>query len=314
MKVLFVSSGNSKIGISPIIINQGASLQKTGVDLEYFAVKGKGVRGYLKNISPLRRKIREFQPNVIHAHYSLTAFMASIAGAKSLIVSLMGSDVKSSKSYKFLIRIFSFIFNWKVIIVKSMDMYCSLGIKKAKVVPNGVDLKRFQQMDKASCQQQLQWDHTTYHILFPAEPSRPEKDYFLAQQAVQCMKSSVQQVHLHEFRNIPNDQTPLWYNAADVVLMTSKWEGSPNAIKESMACGTPIVTTNVGDVQERLSGVEGCYVASSREPSELAVLLEKALSFHGKTNGRAKLIEDGLTNDQVAQRLIEIYENVINKS
>ena len=99
--------------------------------------------------------------------------------------------------------------------------------------------------------------------------------------------------------------------ACDAFLMTSKTEGSPQVIKEAMACGCPIVSVDVGDVAERTEGVEGCYVVGSRAPHVLADALEKALLFEGRTNGRERIIEMGLTNEQVAKRIIKIYENIL---
>ena len=93
--------------------------------------------------------------------------------------------------------------------------------------------------------------------------------------------------------------------------MTSKTEGSPQVVKEAMACGCPIVSVDVGDVAERTSGVEGCYVVSTREPKDIAEALRKALAFNGRTNGRERIMEMGLSNEQVAKRLESIYENVL---
>lgn len=62
---------------------------------------------------------------------------------------------------------------------------------------------------------------------------------------------------------------------------------------------------------ERVSGVEGCYVVSTREPSAIAEALKKAIAFEGKTNGREKIIEMGLSNEQVAERLMAIYESIV---
>ncbi len=93
MKVLFVSSGNSEIGISPIIKNQGESLKQNGIDLYYFTIKGKGINGYLKNIPILKKYLKYHNYDIIHAHYSLLAIVATLSGAKPLVVSLMGSDI-----------------------------------------------------------------------------------------------------------------------------------------------------------------------------------------------------------------------------
>lgn len=318
MKILFVASGNHGAP-SPVVQNQGDALVSEGVELEWYLLKGKGFKGYLKNVKPLRNYLKEHKYDAIHAHYSLSAFVASLAGAKPLVVSLMGSDVKAAGWYKFIIRLFATFGGWKSIIVKSNDMYRSLGIKRAIVIPNGVNMERFKPMDKAECQKKLGWKisndklqttNAVRHILFPANASRPEKDYALAEAAVQMINDKLQitntHVVLHAFENTPNEETPYWYNAADVVLMTSKWEGSPNAIKEAMACSRPIVATNVGDIAERMSGVEGCFVAQSREPQELASLIEKALAF-SVTEGRERIISDGLDSHLINQKLISLY-------
>lgn len=303
MKVLFIASGNHG-AVSPVVENQAEALMSEGVELEWYLLKGKGFKGYLKNVKPLRKYLREHKYDAIHAHYSLSAFVASLAGAKPLVVSLMGSDVKAAGWYKFIIRLFATFGGWKSIIVKSNDMYRSLGIKHAIIIPNGVNMERFHPMSKSDCQKRLSWNSQKIHILFPANASRPEKDYALAQAAV----AQIPNAELHAFDNTPNEETPYWYNAADMVLMTSKWEGSPNAIKEAMACSRPVVATNVGDIAERTSGVDGCFVAQSREPQKLASLIEKALAFT-ETKGREKLFADGLDRHEINQKLISVYKN-----
>ena len=306
MKVLFVGSGNHG-KISPIIKSQGDSLVLENVEVDYFLIKGKGMMGYLKQIKPLKKYIRNNTPDVVHAHYSLSAFVASLSGARPLVVSLMGSDVKASSLYKMVIRLFASLFGWREIVVKSRDMYEDLKIKQAKIIPNGVNMDLFKLLDKNECRQSLGWDSKKINILFPANPSRIEKDFSLAKDAVGLLNVDLA---MHVFEHVDHKMTPLHFNAADVVLLTSKWEGSPNVIKEAMACGCPIVSVDVGDVRERTEDVEGCYVANSRNPEDLADLLKKALAFDKKTNGREKIIADGLDNKFVAARLMDIYKKI----
>ena len=303
MKILFVASAN-KGAMTPVVVNQAEALISEGVQIDYFSIKGKGIKGYLRNIKPLRQYLCTHTYDAIHAHYSLSAFVASLAGAKPLIVSLMGSDVKAAGWYKFIIRLFARLFRWKAIIVKSNDMYRDLGIKRAVVIPNGVNMDRFKPMDKTECRKRLKWkeERGKKHVLFPANAARPEKDFALAEAACALLEN----VELHAFENTPNTETPYWYNAADAVLMTSKWEGSPNAIKEAMACSRPIVATNVGDIVERLSGVEGTFVAQTREPQELSQLLSQAMAL-SVTKGREQIIADGLDSHDVNKKLIELY-------
>jgi len=305
MRVLFISSGNSKQGISPIIKNQGESLKAQGVDLEFYTIKGKGIKGYLKNVKPLRIYLRENKYDVVHAHYSLSAFIASLAGAKPLVVSLMGSDVKSVKYFKLIIKLFN-RFTWSRIIVKSEDMKKDLGIKKVEVIPNGVDIDKFKPLEKNECKRRLNWDLTKRQVLFAANPERPEKNYSLAKSAFALLENA--NLELKVLIDVPNELMALYYTAADVVLLTSLWEGSPNVIKEAMACNIPIVSTDVGDVREVIGNTEGCYITFF-EPEDVADKIKKALAFGKRTTGREDIRH--LESSVVAKKIIDIYKKVL---
>ena len=122
---------------------------------------------------------------------------------------------------------------------------------------------------------------------------------------------AIHEIRLVELKGYTREQVnALMYNC-EVLLMTSRTEGSPQVIKEAMACGCPIVSVDVGDVAERTSGVEGCYVVPSRDPKDIAQALLQAIAFTSKTNGREKIIEMGLSNEQVAEQMIEIYKQVL---
>jgi len=106
------------MGISPIIENQANYLLQEGLEVDYYRIMGKGIKGYLKNIRPLRKYLQQQSYDIVHAHYSLSAFCASMAGSQSLVVSLMGSDVKAGSIYRLLIKLFVFFYRWKAVIVK----------------------------------------------------------------------------------------------------------------------------------------------------------------------------------------------------
>lgn len=309
MKVLFVSSGNSKIGISPIIKNQGESLIKLGADVTFFTIKGKGITGYLKNVLPLKRLLKKNEYDIVHAHYSMSAFVAALAGAKPLVASLMGSDVKSDKYFRLFIHFFSNFF-WDKTIVKSQDMKLSLGIKNVEVIPNGVDLKSFKSLNKTDCKSKLGWDITKKQILFAANPNRYEKNYPLAKKAIDGLENS--DFELKVLKEVPSNQMVFYYNASDVVILTSKREGSPNVIKEAMACNRPIVATNVGDIKWLLGSTKGCFISSSKI-NDLENKINQALNFSDKYDeieGRSRIKMLKLDSGSVAKRLVLIYETI----
>ncbi len=304
MRVLFISSGNSKSGISPIIKNQGESLKKEGISINYFTIKGRGIKGYLKSIPKVRAYLKEKQYDIVHAHYWLSAIVTSLAGAKSIVVSLMGDDVKAKRWFRWIIYIFHHI-SWSRTIVKSKDMYLSLGIKDVYIVPNGVDLDRFRSISKDIALKEVGWSDKKRHILFTSNPDRVEKNFTLAKKAFEYINDN--NLVLHYLKNIPNDRVPYYYNASDVIILTSFWEGSPNAIKEAMACNVPIVSTPVGDVDEVLSNTKGCYI-STFDYRDFASDIKRALEFGKKTDGREAIKH--LKSEIIAKKIIDIYKGI----
>ena len=115
-------------------------------------------------------------------------------------------------------------------------------------------------------------------------------------------------IRVHTLVNVPHDQVPIYLNAADVMVLTSLWEGSSNALKEAMACNTPIVSTPVGDAEEVLGDTPGCYIGGFK-PEDLKEKLAKALAFGKKTSGRVTIKE--LDDRTVSKKIISVYNSVV---
>jgi teichuronic acid biosynthesis glycosyltransferase TuaC len=306
LKILFVSSGNSTLGISPIILNQGESLKKVGHEVEYFTIKGKGGLGYLRNIFLLRKFLKNNEFDIIHAHYSLSAMAVSLAGAIRIVVSFMGSDIKNNAKGKLLLRFFNRFF-WKTIIVKSNDMAQNLGFKHFEILPNGVDFNKFYPIENIEAKRQLNWKSNSIHVLFAANPDRYEKNFSLAMQSFS--KLNINNLELHTLKDIPFESINYWMNAADIVILSSLWEGSPNVIKEAMACNKVIVCTKVGDVEWLFGNEDGLFL-SLPTIEDFSRNLNLAIEFcklNTKSNARERLIKLELDSHSVATKLTNIY-------
>jgi glycosyltransferase involved in cell wall biosynthesis len=120
-------------------------------------------------------------------------------------------------------------------------------------------------------------------------------------------------VELHLLENIAPDQVPIYLNAADVVLLTSRWEGSSNVTKEAMACNTPVVSTDVGDARELFDGLDGYYITQQTSES-VAQQLTEAIQFakeNDQTQGRKRILGLGLDEETIAKRLITVYQKLL---
>ena len=306
MRILVVASFN-KGRFAPFIVEQVGALEKQGCTTGFFGLQGKGLRGYLRNMPLLKQKIKEFCPDVIHAHYGLSGLFANFQRRIPVVTTYHGSDINDKKVLPFS-RVAMFLSAWNVFVSrKTLEIAGSK--EKYKLLPCGIDLSDLQLTEKAEARRKMNLQADGKYILFAGAFDVEVKNAPLAKDAVALLQDI--QTELLELKGYTREEVTLLMCAADAFLLTSFMEGSPQVIKEAMACGCPIVSVDVGDVRERVAGVEGCYVANTREPEELAGLLRKAMFFEGRTKGHDKIVADGIDNRQVTKQLIEIYERVL---
>lgn len=315
MKVLFVAGGNNKkVEIPPFIKAQGDSIEKMGVDVFYFPIIGNGLKGYLSNIKKLRKFLNENNIDIIHAHYTLSAWVCVLAMPKTkIILSLMGTDaygdyigknkVRFSSRYLSLLTIFIQPLVSKIICKSKNIERFVWQKKKSFIVPNGIDVKHFKPSIKKT--------HKRKKILFLGDKNNVRKNFKLVDNALKFLTK-------HSFKlitpyPIKHSEIVNYLNDADILVFPSFMEGSPNVIKEAMACNCPIVATNVGDIEWLFGNEPGQYLADFT-PEDFANKIEQALNFvekHEKTNGRDRILELGLDSETVAKKIIEIYKSVL---
>lgn len=298
---------------SPFVKEQVTALEKQGCKVEWFGITKKGLLGYIKELPRLRRKINECAPNVIHAHYGLSCLLANLATRRVPVVSTYhGSDINDRRVLPFSKRAMN-LSAWNIF-VSQRTLDIAKPKKRYELLPCGVDLSETQLIPREDARKQLDWKKSDVKVLFAGAFDNPVKDSQLAKRVIEDMNLVIPNLELVELKGYTRMEVNTLMCAANCLLLTSKTEGSPQVIKEAMACGCPIVSVDVGDVKERIDGIDGCYVAKTREPKEIAELIEKALSFEGRTVGRERIVESGLDNRMVAQRLVMIYQEVVKKT
>lgn len=305
MRVLVVA--RCKIGhFAPFITEQVKALEQQGVECRYFGVEGKGVIGYLRSFPGLKAAIRAFNPDVIHTHYGLCGLLANYQRRIPVVTTYHGSDINDRRVLWLSKRsIRRSRFN---IFVSQKNVSIAQPRKNYALIPCGINLEDYPVIEKSEARRQMELSPDGKYVLFAGAFDNAVKNAPLAKAAV----NHVPDVELLEMKGYTRQQVACLMQAADVLLMTSHSEGSPQVVKEALACGCPIVSVDVGDVAERVSGIEGCYVTASDAESLSAALL-RALSFVGRTCGREAIVRDGLTNDQVASRLKCVYRSICGK-
>jgi len=305
MRVLFVSSGRGG-RVSILVKNQGESLRNAGIEVDFFIFKGSGLKGYFKSLPALRKTIIQGRYDLVHAHYSLSAIITTIASRAPVVVSLMGSDIYGASMTLSLIRRLAKR-RWSATIVKTDKMYDLLDLKGAVVIPNGVNLDFFRYESRNIARERLNIPAAAKIVLFVSSCDRPEKNLSLAQKSVSLLKE--EGVELLYVKNAEHTLIPSYLNAADLLLLTSVYEGSPNIVKEAMACNCPIVSTDVGDVQKIFGNTRGCYL-TTYDPVEIANKIMQAMDFRTRTEGRQRIISLGLDSSSIARRIIDIYKSI----
>ena len=301
-RVLIVANGNTG-NLSPFVREQMSALQLIGVEVVAYGIVGKGLMGYLRNVKEIRKTIHEFNPDIIHAHYGLSGLCANLQRQVPVITTYHGSDIHSGGWVLKLSQLAMRLSAYNVFVSQRLLAMSGCKRKETAVIPCGVTLDRMSVTDREQAKQQLGRNRS--FVLFAGAFDNVIKNAALAKEAMLLLEG----VDLVELSGYTRHEVNVLMNAADCLLMTSLREGSPQVIKEAMACGTPVVSVDVGDVKEVIGNTEGCYIAE-RNPADIAAKIKMALAFKGKTNGRQRIIELGLSNDVVAKRLVEVYEEI----
>ena len=287
------------------------SLERAGVKIErlVFPPRG-GVRGYTRAAREIARVARAWRADLVHAHYGLVGWSA-VWQAVPVVTSFCGDDLQGTVAPDGGLTLRSRVgmalsqqaaHRSAGIVCKSerlRDRLLSRGARaRAVIEPNGVDTDRFCPGDRLAAREALGLARDARIVLFPNSPNEPNKRLDLARAALERVRRRVPRAELVVGSGIAHERMPFFFRAADLTLLTSDREGSPNVVKESIATGTPVVSTDVGDVRRWIGPSCGRIVASDAE--SIAAAVEDVLEHPPCVD--ASIVRREISSDAVARR------------
>lgn len=249
--------------------------------------------------------------DIIHTNSGLAAPFALLQPQRPIVQTLWGSDLMGDYLGGYYSELLQYgLKGFDEVIVRNNAMKQELD-GQAHVIPAGVDMQKFREIPRATAQAEIGWDTERRYVLFPYAPDNERKNYPLAQQVVDRANEQLDDpLELRTVSRVPHERIPYYINASHALILSSRLEGSPNTVKEALACNVPVVSTDVGDVRQRLDGVDVSTVAT--DPEELAAGLVAAVDAGGRSAGRSQI--EPLRWERVSQQIIDVYERALSAS
>lgn len=293
------------------------------INITVFAIEGlKGISPYIRAIPALSSVLRK-KFDLVHCHYGqISLLVKMLTRGIPIVTSYCGSDLLGDLAHGGNVSLKSsiikrvnlkFVCNDSFSIFKSKNLYevakNNVNVGAWEIVPNGVDLKKFRPLPKIEAREKIGLPVKGKYVLFAGNPSIPCKNYPMFNTAMHMIKSnSVSELCLE---SVEHELVPYYMNAADVIVLCSIQEGSPNVVKEAMACNRPIICTDVGDVRWLLGDVKGTTIVAS-DPIDLAYAIEQFIDEYECSEGRERIKELKLDLESTALKIINIYKRVLS--
>ena len=306
-------------GTATFISRQVDFLRAAGVDVDVFRFHGGGqpVR-YASAWLDVQRRLRRERYDLVHAQFGQSGLLA-LPKRLPLVVTFRGDDLEGVLSNStgrltprgrvlpMLSRVVARRADATIVVSAHLKAFLHHEAQP-HVIPSGLDLERFRLIPQAEARRHLGLPPDRRLVLFVGSPTSTRKRYDLARQAVDIVQRSLP-AELVLGWVIPHDQIPYYMNACDALVFTSRQEGSPNVVKEALACNLPVVSVAVGDVPERLRDLPGCEVCPDDLPETIAAALVRALHRGQRTASRERMLE--LDEHVITEKVMGVYRSVL---
>ena len=315
---MYPSAAHPHAGI--FVAREVNALERAGVEVQVEPIAGaRGEWDYFAARNRIADAIRRFRPDLVHVHFGYSQVATAFLD-RPFVVTLYGDDINGEstghgsvtlKSRLGIVVTTSLGRQARRIIVQSEAMRRRLPARlrpRAVILGSGVDDEHFSPAPASEARRRLGIASSDLVLGFVNSGRQPTKRLDLAEATRDELVRRGRAARLLVAESVPVEEIQWYYRAADVLLMTSDLEGSPNCVKEALSCGTPVVSVAVGDVPDLLTPPERGVIVE-RSPQALATGVETVLER--APAARHSLLPSHLRASSVAQRLIEIYREVI---
>jgi teichuronic acid biosynthesis glycosyltransferase TuaC len=271
-----------------------------GLDVTVFSfIPTGGLRPYARAARALRRKHGKDEFDIVHAHYGMTAWCTLVLGGAPRVVTFHGTDL-GHPTYGRLSRAVAKHMDLPATASRWLALRSLPSPEQAAVLPTGVNLARFERIDRRTARERLGLDPGGRYLLFPSDPKRPEKRYDRAQQLAEKAQAT-----LLSYDSTPPSDVPLMINAANAVVLTSEREGFGLATLEALACDVPVLATDVGIAPLALKDVKGTLAAPFDADRWLDALRPHLDDPDPRVEGRGRAVL--FDSNRMALRVFEAY-------
>jgi teichuronic acid biosynthesis glycosyltransferase TuaC len=286
---------------------QVEDLRRLGLDVSVLFVNGRESKAnYARGTARLRRALDDEPADLVHAHYGLSGAVAVTQRRAPVVTTFHGSDCNGDSAWQTAVSWFVARLTTPVFV--SGELAARLGRPGAAVIPAAVDTDVFRPADRAEARRALGLDEEGVYALLPGARAVKRKNAVLFDAALEHARHTVPVLEGLSLEGVGREQVSLTMNAADVVVMTSTFEGSPVAAKESLACLTPVVSVPVGDVHELLPGLPGCAVVE-RDAAAIGDAILEALEAPRAPELRERAA--AYARPRIAEQVAAVYKDVL---
>jgi glycosyltransferase involved in cell wall biosynthesis len=323
IRVLMVTPEYPSLGevrTTHFIRRQKEFLEAAGVEIEVFHFEAhRKLRNYARAWLRLRKMVRRGRYDLIHAQFGQSGLLA-LPRCAPYVVTLRGSDLLgivgpngrytlAGKLLQFISRMVARRADGVVVVSEHMKDLLPSSVD-ASVIPSGLEFDRFHSIPRDEARRHLGLPLDARLVLFVGNPAAPRKRFALAQQAVELVNRSLPAQLVVAFGAAHSD-VAFYMNACDALVFTSMQEGSPNVVKEALACDLPVVSVAIGDVPLRLSGIQGCELCADDRPETIAAALERVLRTRRRIAGHAA-VQD-LDESLLTSKVIDVYRSILSR-